>query len=91
MGIFSLIVATVIEMKDPSQVFARISMYMVTVILGLAIHGFNIQIFFSFFFKFILAFVILPTLYVIITRKNVFKFAKNMFDALFIAIATASR
>ncbi|RNA37480.1 excitatory amino acid transporter 3 [Brachionus plicatilis] len=74
LGIFSLIVATVIEMRDPSQVFARISMYMVTVILGLAIH----------------AFVILPTLYVVVTRKNVFKFAKNMFDALFIAVATAS-
>ncbi|CAF0717381.1 unnamed protein product [Brachionus calyciflorus] len=73
-GIFSLIIATVIEMKNPSQVFQRISMYMVTVILGLIIH----------------AFIILPGLYVLITRKNVIKFAKNMFDALFIAVATAS-
>lgn len=38
-GIFSLIIATIIEMKNPSQVFQRISLYMVTVIVGLAIHG----------------------------------------------------
>lgn len=74
LGIFSLILATVLKMKDPSEVFARISMYMVTVIMGLSVH----------------AFIVLPGLFFLLTRKNVFKFAKNMFDALFIGLAAAS-
>lgn len=42
------------------------------------------------FTKYGLAFIILPGLYILMTRKNVIKFSKNMFDALFIAVATAS-
>ena len=36
-------------------------------------------------------FIVLPTAYLIITRKNVFIFMKNMSEALLIAFATASR
>ena len=70
---------------------------MLTVILGLIIHG--KQTFFILWFletqnKFKLnnkkAFVVLPGLYILVTRKNILKFTKNMFDALFIAVATAS-
>jgi Na+/H+-dicarboxylate symporter len=38
-AICSLIVSTVLEMKDPGAIFERISLYMVTVIVGLLIHG----------------------------------------------------
>ncbi len=35
-------------------------------------------------------FIVLPAIYVIITRKNVFVFFKNMLEALLIAVATSS-
>jgi len=47
---------------------------MLTVLIGLFIHGL----------------IILPLIYVIFTRKNIFKFAKNMLEAMLIAIATSS-
>ena len=62
-------------MKDPEVIFKNISLYMVTVIVGLFIHGF----------------IVLPAIYVIITRKNIFRFAYNMIEALLIALATSSR
>ena len=62
-------------MDDPEVIFKNISLYMVTVIVGLIIHGF----------------VILPAIYIIITRKNIFRFAYNMLEALLIALATSSR
>jgi hypothetical protein len=39
LGIFSLIIATILDMKNPRQVFERISLYFLTVIVGLGIHG----------------------------------------------------
>jgi Na+/H+-dicarboxylate symporter len=65
----------VLQMDDPEVIFKNISLYMVTVIVGLIIHGF----------------VILPAIYIIITRKNIFRFAYNMLEALLIALATSSR
>jgi Na+/H+-dicarboxylate symporter len=62
-------------MDDPEVIFKNISLYMVTVVVGLIIHGF----------------VILPAIYIIITRKNIFRFAYNMLEALLIALATSSR
>ena len=62
-------------MKDPEEIFKNISFYVLTVLVGLVIHGF----------------IILPIIYFIITRKNIFKFIKNMAEALLIALATASR
>ena len=82
-GISSLVCVAVLEMEDPENVFkskARylipnniryfkiddkkkgISFYMMTVLVGLAIQ----------------AFIVLPLVYFIITRKNVLIFAKNM-------------
>ena len=74
-GICSLICSAVLNMDDPTVVFGRISFYMLTVLIGLSIHGL----------------VILPAIYLIVTRKNVLVFAKNMIEALLIAIATSSR
>jgi Na+/H+-dicarboxylate symporter len=62
-------------MDDPETTFKSISFYMMTVLVGLAIQGF----------------IVLPAAYLIITRKNVFLFMKNMTEALLIAFATASR
>ncbi len=62
-------------MEDPEVIFKNISFYMLTVLVGLAIHGF----------------IILPGIYLIFTRKNIFKFTKNMLEALLIALATSSR
>jgi hypothetical protein len=70
-----LICVAVLQMDDPEVIFKNISLYMVTVIVGLIIHGF----------------VILPAIYIIITRKNIFRFAYNMLEALLIALATSSR
>lgn len=38
-GIFSLILGTIAEMKDPAEVFSSISLYMLTVLTGLVVHG----------------------------------------------------
>jgi solute carrier family 1 (glutamate transporter), member 7 len=62
-------------MDDPEVLFKNISYYMLTVLVGLFIHGF----------------IILPAIYIIVTRKNIFKFVKNMLEALLIALATSSR
>jgi Na+/H+-dicarboxylate symporter len=62
-------------MEDPAAVFQRISYYLLTVLLGLSIHGL----------------IVLPVLYVIFTRKNIFIYAKNMLEAMLIAFATSSR
>ncbi len=70
-----MICVAVLQMDDPEVIFKNISLYMVTVIVGLIIHGF----------------VILPAIYIIITRKNIFRFAYNMLEALLIALATSSR
>jgi Na+/H+-dicarboxylate symporter len=75
LGIASLICVAVLEMDDPDVVFRSISYYMLTVLVGLAIHGF----------------IILPAIFIIITRRNIFKFTKNMLEALLIALATSSR
>lgn len=69
-----MIINSIITMDDPITVFQRISFYMLTVLIGLFIHGL----------------IILPLIYVLLTRKNIFKFAKNMLEAMLIAIATSS-
>jgi Na+/H+-dicarboxylate symporter len=61
-------------MDDPKAIFQNISYYMLTVLVGLAIHGF----------------IVLPLIYIVITRKNILRFTKNMLEALLIALATSS-
>ncbi|CAF0913995.1 unnamed protein product, partial [Brachionus calyciflorus] len=73
-GIMSLVCVAVLEMENPEAVFKSISYYMMTVLIGLAIQGI----------------IVLPAAYLILTRKNVLVFAKNMSEALLVAIATAS-
>ncbi|CAF0914845.1 unnamed protein product [Brachionus calyciflorus] len=73
-GICSLICGSILNMDDPKIVFEKISLYVLTVLLGLIIHGC----------------IILPGIYLIVTKRNIFFFAKNMIEAFLIAIATSS-
>lgn len=61
-------------MEDPAEIFKSISYYMLTVLVGLSIHGL----------------IVLPLIYLIIARRNVFRFMFNMLEALLIALATSS-
>lgn len=74
-GICSLICGSIINMDDLSNIFEKISLYTLTVLLGLFIHGF----------------LVLPAIYLIFTRRNIFIYAKNMIEALLVALATSSR
>ena len=62
-------------MEDPAAAFESLGWYMMTVLVGLAIH----------------AFVILPAIYFILARKNPYKLMLHMAQALLTALGTASR
>ena len=62
-------------MSDISGTFESLGMYILTVIVGLAIHSL----------------IILPGLYFIFTRKNPLKFFEGIMQALLTAFGTGSR
>lgn len=62
-------------MKDPNTVFIQLAYYMLTVLVGLAVHGL----------------IVLPLVYFLATRKNPAKFVYGMLKALLTAWGTASR
>ncbi|XP_075694946.1 excitatory amino acid transporter 2-like [Rhinoderma darwinii] len=73
-GIASLICGKIAAIKDLETVARQLGMYMVTVIVGLVIHGG----------------MILPLIFFSITRKNPFKFYGGIFQAWITALGTAS-
>lgn len=73
-GIACLICGKIIAIKDLEQVARQLGMYMVTVIVGLIIHGG----------------IFLPLLYFAITRKSPFSFLAGIFQAWITALGTAS-
>uniref|UniRef100_A0A8C3HF01 Amino acid transporter n=1 Tax=Chrysemys picta bellii TaxID=8478 RepID=A0A8C3HF01_CHRPI len=73
-GIACLICGKIIAIKDLEVVARQLGMYMVTVILGLLIHGG----------------IFLPSLYFVITRKSPFTFLAGIFQAWITALGTAS-
>ncbi|CAI5456299.1 unnamed protein product [Caenorhabditis angaria] len=73
-GITFLIASQIVGMKDPGQELHRLMGYVITVILGLAIH----------------AFIIIPLLCVVLARRNPLKFVGGMAQALLTALATSS-
>ncbi|XP_077593023.1 excitatory amino acid transporter 2-like isoform X2 [Stigmatopora nigra] len=73
-GIACLICGKIISIKDLEVVARQLGMYMVTVIVGLIIHGA----------------IFLPSIYFIIVRKNPFKFFLGIFQAWITALGTAS-
>jgi Na+/H+-dicarboxylate symporter len=73
-GVFFLILAKFLEMADVLDVFAKLGMYLLTVSLGIFIHGF----------------IFLPLIYFSFTRKNPLKFIGHMSPAIFTALGTSS-
>ncbi|MBN3300878.1 EAA2 protein, partial [Amia calva] len=74
LGIACLICGKIISIPDLEVVARQLGMYMVTVIVGLIIHGA----------------IFLPSLYFIIVRKNPFTFFIGIFQAWITALGTAS-
>ncbi|XP_062379730.1 excitatory amino acid transporter 3-like [Sardina pilchardus] len=72
-GILFLIAAKIIAVDDWS-IFAKLGLYMVTVLSGLAIH----------------ALLVLPLLYLVVVRKNPYAFAWGMAQALLTALMISS-
>ncbi|XP_027525761.1 excitatory amino acid transporter 5-like [Corapipo altera] len=73
-GIVFLIAGKILEMEDPSVIGQKLGLYVITVVSGLAVHGL----------------IILPLLFVLITKKNPFAFIQGILQALLIALATSS-
>ncbi|MGH0138283.1 UNVERIFIED_CONTAM: hypothetical protein FKN15_009725, partial [Acipenser sinensis] len=74
LGIVFLVAGKILEMRDPSLIGKKLGMYAVTVVSGLLLHGT----------------VILPLLYLFITRKNPILYVRGLLQALVIALATSS-
>lgn len=74
-GIASLIAGKIAAIGDLEVVARQLGMYMVTVIVGLVIHGG----------------LILPAIFFGITRKSPFTFYSGIFQAWITALGTASR
>ncbi|KFW92442.1 Excitatory amino acid transporter 5, partial [Phalacrocorax carbo] len=73
-GIVFLIAGKILDMEDPSVIGQKLGLYVITVVSGLIIHGL----------------ILLPLLFVLITRKNPFAFIQGILQALLIALATSS-
>uniref|UniRef100_A0A3B4DG82 Amino acid transporter n=1 Tax=Pygocentrus nattereri TaxID=42514 RepID=A0A3B4DG82_PYGNA len=73
-GIACLICGKIISIKDLEVVARQLGMYMITVIIGLIIHGA----------------IFLPCIYFAIVRKNPFSFFMGIFQAWITALGTAS-
>lgn len=74
-GIASLIAGKIAAIGDLEVVARQLGMYMVTVMVGLVIHGG----------------LILPAIFFAITRKSPFAFYSGIFQAWITALGTASR
>ncbi|CRL04220.1 CLUMA_CG017325, isoform A [Clunio marinus] len=73
-GVFFLILSKMMEMKNVVDVFAKLGLYLLTVSGGILFHGF----------------VILPSIFFLVTRKNPLKFIGNMGQAIATAFGTSS-
>ncbi|CAH1984973.1 unnamed protein product [Acanthoscelides obtectus] len=69
-----LVAHEVIKMEDLGTVIGSLGKYFGTVVVGLAIHGF----------------LVLPTIYFLLTRKNPYTFIGQMSEAITTAFGTAS-
>uniref|UniRef100_A0A8C9VRR8 Amino acid transporter n=1 Tax=Scleropages formosus TaxID=113540 RepID=A0A8C9VRR8_SCLFO len=74
LGIACLICGKIISIKDLEVVAKQLGMYMVTVVVGLIIHGG----------------IFLPLIYFAVVRKNPFTFFMGIFQAWITALGTAS-
>lgn len=74
LGIFFLVCAEILKMRDLKSVMSGLGMYFLTVMVGLGIQGF----------------IILPLLYFSLTRQNPFTYIKHLGTAIITAFGTAS-
>lgn len=74
-GIIFLVAGKILDMQDPSTLGKKLGWYGVTVLTGLFVHGL----------------VLLPLFYLILTRKNPFRYIRGLLQAMVIALATSSR
>ncbi|XP_043915175.1 excitatory amino acid transporter 2-like [Protopterus annectens] len=74
LGIASLICGKIAGIGDLEMVAKQLGMYMVTVMIGLAVHGL----------------IVLPSIFFIVTRQNPFMFYAGIFQAWITALGTAS-
>ena len=74
LGILFLIAAKVADVPDVGALLTTIGFYMLTVLLGLAIH----------------AFIVLPLVYFLLTRKNPYSLMIGVFPAMAFAFGTSS-
>ncbi|XP_072172686.1 excitatory amino acid transporter 4-like [Diadema setosum] len=73
-GILFLITGSMVGVENWEEIFAQLGLYMATVLSGLAIHGI----------------IILPLLYLLIVRRNPYKYLAGVTQALFTALGTSS-
>ncbi|GJQ65440.1 hypothetical protein Trydic_g7547 [Trypoxylus dichotomus] len=73
-GICFLVAAKIVEMESLDVLLGKLGMYFVTVTVGLFIQGF----------------IVLPILYLVMTRKNPIPYVSNLTQALATAFGTAS-
>lgn len=74
-GIFFLTVSQIIEMNNLHVMAEKLSLYLITVTVGILFHGF----------------VILPAIFYTFTRQNPYSFIGRMGQAIVMAFGTASR
>lgn len=73
-GVYFLILAKFLEMNDILDVFTKLGMYLLTVSVGIFIHGF----------------IFLPLVFLLITRKNPVVFIVHLMPAILTALGTSS-
>lgn len=74
-GIFFLVTAQIVQIKDLAELVGRLGLYFVTVLAGCLLQGF----------------VILPLMYFLFTRMNPYRFIHGLSQALVTAFGTSSR